>query len=378
VIFDCCKWDGDLCPFPLILKAEAWHEVCSLALALARETTEAETRLQGCTELHQDLGLPSELRQALAAGANARPAEASVRVARFDFHWTEEGWRISEANTDVASGFIEASGFTALMRSHYPGYDRCGDPAGVLADQVVARAGSQATVGLMHLTVYSEDRQVMLYLAQRFAERGLQTQLFCPTQLRWQDQAAAIDTQWFQGQVDCLHRFVPAEWIAQMPVETGWPGLARSGLTPVCNPLFVVLTQSKRFPLVWDRLGLPLPTWRCLLPETRALHEIAWRETDQWLVKPALGHEGIRIGLPGVTSQADWAEIEDGLSVAPEQWVVQRVFHTIPLATPLGTMYPCLGVYVIGNAVAGAYGRLSTGPIVDDSSWDVAVLVEER
>jgi len=34
---------------------------------------------------------------------------------RFDFHWTTEGFRISEVNADVPGGFSESSAFPALM-----------------------------------------------------------------------------------------------------------------------------------------------------------------------------------------------------------------------------------------------------------------------
>jgi hypothetical protein len=38
---------------------------------------------------------------------------------RFDFHFSEEGWRISEVNCDVPGGLNEASGFPAIIESYY-------------------------------------------------------------------------------------------------------------------------------------------------------------------------------------------------------------------------------------------------------------------
>ena len=53
--------------------------------------------------------------------------EEDVGVLRFDFHWTTEGWRISEANTDVPGGFNEASGFARLLAPSFPGSEPAGD-----------------------------------------------------------------------------------------------------------------------------------------------------------------------------------------------------------------------------------------------------------
>src|SRR5262245_10455510 len=110
-IFDCCKWHlqvGDLpvlCPFPLILSHETWLDLRRMAASLARESLAAEEELPTRPHLHRLVGLPAELRSGFTA---AKPT-AGPRVIRFDFHWTSEGWRISEANADVASGHIEAS-----------------------------------------------------------------------------------------------------------------------------------------------------------------------------------------------------------------------------------------------------------------------------
>jgi glutathionylspermidine synthase len=187
-----------------------------------------------------------------------------------------------------------------------------------------------------------------------------------------------MDAAWYRGPIEWLFRFLPAEWLVQMPRATGWMRTAVGGSTPVCNPLYSVLTQSKRFPLIWQDLDIALPTWRRLLPETRSPREVPWRGDEAWIVKPALGHEGIRIGMAGVTTAAQWEEIDQGLSLAPDHWVAQRLFRTESLTTPLGIAYPCLGIYVIDDEVVGAYGRLSPHPLIDDSSWDVAVLLQNE
>jgi glutathionylspermidine synthase len=109
------------CPFPLVLEQGIFEQLSQTAEALARETLAAEQELVARTDLHETLGLPQELRRCLRQVPSLAATVRGVRVMRFDFHWTTEGWRISEANTDVVGGFIEASGVTQLMASRGPG-----------------------------------------------------------------------------------------------------------------------------------------------------------------------------------------------------------------------------------------------------------------
>ena len=62
----------------------------------------------------------------------------------------------------------------------------------------------------------------------------------------------------------------------------------------------------------------------------------------------------------------------------PDSWVAQRRFSTLPLATPLGEMFPCIGVYTVDGKAAGLYGRLSRGPVVDFTAIDTAALIEDE
>jgi glutathionylspermidine synthase len=378
-IFECCKWHTQaddrpiLCPFPLLLASGMWEEVASLAEALARETLTAEAELRSRRELHAVLGLPRPLLRCLRHAARRKEEINDLRVIRFDFHWTDQGWRISEANTDVAGGYIEASGVTALVAGHYPGFQPAGDPAGVLAESLLKRGGAGAQIGLMHLTEYTEDRQIMLYLARRFEERGLLPCLFGPTQMRWSGGQAGMACDWYSGPLDVLFRFFPAEWLPRLPGRTGWENVFVGGRTPICNPGVAVLSQSKRFSLVWDRLRTPLSNWRALLPETRSPDQ-ADGPPDLWVLKPALGHEGKDIAIAGVTEAATWERINREARRKPALWAAQRRFETVPLPTPDGSLYPCLGVYVIDGRAAGAFGRVGLRPLIDDRSLEIAVL----
>jgi uncharacterized membrane protein YjfL (UPF0719 family) len=65
------------------------------------------------------LGLPSPVRRALRAYRSHGASSEAARLMRFDFHFSEEGWRISEVNCDVPGGLNEASGFPAIIESYY-------------------------------------------------------------------------------------------------------------------------------------------------------------------------------------------------------------------------------------------------------------------
>jgi len=96
---------------------------------LTKEAVAAEEQISRRPELLKLLGLPPALCRVLAEEAPMTPAAG--RVIRFDFHYTTQGWRISEANSDVPGGFSEASYFTEMMAEHFPGLRPAGNPADV-------------------------------------------------------------------------------------------------------------------------------------------------------------------------------------------------------------------------------------------------------
>ena len=130
-VLEGCKWDpqvGDvdtLTPFPLVLKRSVWKQIASQAEQLTQEAVAAEEEISRRPELLKLLGLPPALCRVLAEEEPMTPA--AVRVIRFDFHYTTQGWRISEANSDVPGGFSEASYFTGMMAEHFPGLRPAGN-----------------------------------------------------------------------------------------------------------------------------------------------------------------------------------------------------------------------------------------------------------
>ncbi|WP_146650677.1 glutathionylspermidine synthase family protein [Labilithrix luteola] len=172
------KWDaqiGDvttLTPYALLITPSTWNELARLAEALTRETLAMEAELLGRPELHDELALPRPLRELLQRG---EPTPSAVRTMRFDFHYTTDGWRISEVNSDVPGGFTEASAFTQYMSNATPGTRPTGDPTKAIVDameRVIGRSGKSGVVALMNAPGHMEDHQVVAHLASTLCARG--------------------------------------------------------------------------------------------------------------------------------------------------------------------------------------------------------------
>jgi len=389
-IFQCCKWDPQvedvdtLAPIAIVLKQSAWRELAVLAEALAAETVPLEEALVQRPDLHRQLALPRPIRKALAGLAKRQAAEASpehgsshLRVMRFDFHPTQEGWRVSEVNSDVPGGYNEASGWSALVAEHVPEGRLPGDPARLLVQAIQDRIRPGGTVALVHATAYTDDRQVMTYLARRLQQAGYCPVLVGPDHLQWREGRAFIVTNWFAGPADFVFRFFPAEWLPNLGHRVDWQWFFGTSRTPLCNPATALLTQSKRWPLVLAELEINAPTWQRLLPETRDPRDIRWRGDTDWVLKPALGRVGELVGLAGVTSARDWKLIRRNVRWGARHWVAQRRFVPTPLFADGIPWHVCFGVYVIDGRAAGIYGRVAAQPLINHTAADAAVLIEQ-
>lgn len=378
MIFDHHKWDpqvGDtdvLEPTPLVLRAAVWRELARLAEAMDAEVRAAEDVIAADPGACRLLGLPAVLRRALRAGPG--DIAAGPRVLRFDFHATAEGWRVSEVNSDVPGGYIEAGGFAAEMARRHPcGAAPAGDPARALAGAWRAALPSGGRLALVHATAYTDDRQVMVSLARRLEEAGFEARLVGPERIRWTAAGAArLDDG---ASLDGLLRFFPAEWLPNLGWFSAWRGFFRGGPTPQCNPPRALISQSKRFSLACARLGLRLPTWDALVPETRDPRDVRDEPADAWVLKPALGRVGDGVGLAGATAVGELLKIRREARRHPAEWAAQRRFVASPWMTADGARFPCLGVYVIEGRAAGVYGRAAPRPLIDAQARDVAVLV---
>ncbi len=417
-VFECYKWDpqvGDIDVIlmqPLVLPRSEWDFLASAAEGLAAELLEAEAALWRALARERnrafgELGLPGSIERVLRRACTGNKdttgglAPEAFRVMRFDFHHTSGGWRISEVNSDVPGGFVEASGVAALIASHAQahlgGVAPAGDPAAAVARAFAGRLGAGASVGLVHATAYTDDRQAMQCLAQRLSNEGLMPLLLSPADARFC--RGKKDTHGGRGggegceahdgrgwrRLDAMFRFFPGEWLPNLGWRSGWRRFFTGGC-PSANPAWALVSQSKRFPLLWPRLGVEAPLWRRFLPETFDPRCVAALDDPQWVVKPALGRVGDAVLLAGVTPDATRRKHLRDARRHPHYWVAQRRFVPTPWETGADSecgfapaippvLYPCVGVYVIDGRAAGAYGRASQQPLIEAHAHDVAVLI---
>jgi hypothetical protein len=380
MVLDAYKWDpqvGDVSTisrFPLLLVKTQWYELAQLASRLAGELIAAEQELLERPDLHHRLGLPRGVRRVLGQARKLGATPAAARVLRFDFHWTLDGWRISEVNSDVPGGFSEASELPALMAAHTPGTHPAGDPGLAWADAIAGSVPKRCSVALLVAPGFMEDQQVLAYLAQLLRRRGISMHWAKPGELRWEHGQAHLRSRSCAGPIGVIVRFYQAEWLDMRSCTPLFVG----GQTPLCNPGTAILTESKRFPLVWDQLNTPLPTWRRLLPVTVDPRDADWRRDDGWLVKSALCNTGDTVAIRSLLSKDQWRQVMQAVQSDPSSWVAQRSFAACEIPSPAGPIYPCIGVYTVNGRPTGIYGRFSDTPVIDYRAVDVAILIKEE
>jgi glutathionylspermidine synthase len=377
MVLESCKWDpqvGDvstISPFPLLLSESNWHELSQQAAWLTSELLAAEQELLDRPELHCQLGLPRRLRSVLRRAKKIGATPATARVMRFDFHWTADGWRISEVNSDVPGGFSEASELPLLMTPHYPGARAAGNPGAAWADAIDAAAPRNRPIAHLAAPGFLEDQQVLAYLDRQFCKRKRSTIWASQDDLRWRDGWCYLNSKTDVGSIGAVIRFYQAEWLAHRSCAALFVG----GRTPVANPGVAVLTESKRFPLVWDQLKTALPTWRTLLPTTVDVRDVDWQQNDSWLLKSAFCNTGDTVTVRALMTDQQWRSTARAVRRRPGAWIAQKKFATRPLQSPTGPIYPCLGVYTVDGQAAGIYGRFSRTPVIDYRAVDAAVLI---
>ncbi len=383
-IFECCKWDPqveDVCTLsalPLVLAPEAWAELVSLAEKLALETVAAEEAILQKRGHLKEVGIPWTLRHKFSQLGISANRSRHLRLIRFDFHFTTEGWRISEANTDVPGGINEASGFTKLMARHYGTTTPSGDPTTEMVRTISETIPKGGRIALVHATAFTDDRQVMVFLGRQLQAAGYKPVLAGPDHLRWRESKAYFVMDGAGGPVDFIFRFFPAEWLTSLPRGCAWPHLLGGSETSLCNPGLALVSQSKRFPLVWDELPVKMPAWRALLPRTYDVRKIGNEIPRESLVfKPIFGRVGDMIKMNGVTTQKEARRIDRSIRWHPKMWIAQERFEAVPLRSPHGDIFPCIGVYTLNARVIGAYGRIARRPLIDHLAQDAAVLVAQ-
>jgi hypothetical protein len=285
---------------------------------------------------------------------------------------------LSEVNSDVPGGFAEASVFSNLMRQSLPGaLTSTGDPGDRWADALCAQVDPRLPIALLVAPGFLEDLQVVTFYRKLLAARGRRTVIGHACHVEPDGSSIRFCSSEYGGAVSAVVRFYQAEWIAQLE---GFPRLRHlfvDGTTPVTNPGAAVLTESKRLPLLWDRLRSTTSTFRAVMPATRDVRSAPWlRDADEWVVKAAYGNTGDAVFLPDRLTTRARAALALRTAASPSRWVAQRRFRMAPVATPNGDGRACIGVYTIDGRTAGTYARIATSEIVDSAAIDVACLVE--
>ena len=388
---DCCKWDSQIAdvstlyPRPLLIHRETWRELSTLAEELAAELVLAERELLERPELYFLLGIPAKLRSVFEEARRKGLTPCAVRVLRFDFHYSTEGWRISEVNSDVPGGYTEASCFSELMAAHLPHARPAGNPADRWTEAMISMVGEHGRIALLSAPGFLEDQQITAFLAGKLHDRGVDTFLLHhPSQLSWESGRAGIATGKKRIEMGALVRFYQGEWLAKLPRSSGWRRLFAGGRTPVSNPGSALLTESKRFPLIWDRLQhSKMARWRTLLPACcdaadSQWKSSGWRPKDDWVLKAAFSNTGDAVYMSESMSLEAWQTLCRLVKRHPEHWIAQQRFEPRTLASDRGALYPCFGVYTVDGRAAGVYTRAGAKQVIDHAAMELALLIDEH
>ncbi|MCL2797118.1 MAG: glutathionylspermidine synthase family protein [Firmicutes bacterium] len=381
IIFGGYKWDpqvGDVNTVEnhvLLLSPGTVEQLDGFAELLTAEVFKLEDALCKNPELSKELCLPRKVRNALKF-LKSYERERHVRLMRFDFHPTDAGWAVSEVNSDVPGGFSESSVWQQIAAKFFDGCSPCKNPAEALAAAFKSKVKPGGTIAFVHATSYSDDRQIMEYLSLVFKENGFQTLFLAPDHIQWVDRKAVCTLSGANGtDIDGIARYFPLEWLASLKkgVRDGF----YSAETVSGNPGAAIFAQSKRLPLVWDKLGLDVPTWKKLLPETVDPRRV--KDKSGYILKPALGRVGAYVAIKEAMSAKDFRKIERDAKRHPKDWVAQKRFNSAPLMTEGGeARHICVGVYTVDGKAAGLYGRTSPYPRIDMFSKDIPILVNDN
>lgn len=382
VIFKAYKWDpqvedhNTVARHVLLMDTETADQLKQWAEQLARETVQMEEVLRKNLSLAKDLGLPGKTSKALKRLGNY-DFNRHIRLMRFDFHPTDTGWAVSEVNSDVPGGLAEASVLPEIAGRYFPDYAPGTKVSESLLDAFQAKVKKNGTIALVHATSYADDRQVMQFIGDYLEKYGFRAVYAAPDHIKWIDQKAISLIAGEEGQVDGIIRFFPLEWLPNLPRRSHWERYY-NGQTPACNHPIAMLTQSKRLPLIWDRLGVEVPAWKALLPETADPGTMGCDIRD-WIYKPALGRVGENISIREVVSDKELKKIERAARRKPKEWLMQKRFRSQPLVGPKGDSYHlCIGVFTVDGRCAGFYGRISPYPRIDDKARDIPVLIAQK
>ena len=386
LMFDCYKWDpqfldnNTVSKHALVITEEEHEEIKRITEALDKETIEAENFLNKNLHLAKKLALPKKIYGELKRMENYDPKK-HVRLMRYDFHPVVDGsFSVSEVNSDVPGGFAESTlmpeeAIKALTNNKADKYSfiKFGD---ILASSIKEKIKENGTIFFVHCTCYSDDRQVMQYIGDKLKNDGYRVIYGAADHIRFKDKKAYSILSGNEVEIDAIFRFTPLEWLKDMKPKF-WDGYFDT-ITTSCNHPVAIFAQTKRFPLIWDKLekeGLKLDTWKKYLPETIEVKKAKGRAG--FIFKPACGRVGEKISIKEACSGDEYKEILKDVKKHPNEYLAQKKFISKPVIDEDGKeFHVCLGSYTVNGKHSGYYARVSKLPRIDSNAADIPVLIE--
>lgn len=383
VITDCqhcsiraADYQQSLLDFPLLMMPGEWPKLARLSEELSREVATAEREVLHRPELFRSLGLRTGVAEVLSScRAKIRP-KGFARVMRFDFYFTEEGWRFSEANPDAPGGYVEAYGLTRAMATYYPGFSPPPNPAASYADAIHRYAGKGAMIAFFQAGVRAAAWSSE-FIQNEVKKRGMRGILVNPRHLVWKSNFAQVLTPSGTVRPNVLIRMLVADWLPNLGRRALWVPWFCGSKTPMSNPGFSIVVESKRLPLFFKELDTPMSTYLAFSPESRSPIEISAAAQNQWVFKPTFGYGGHGIGIAGVTKKGAFTEIANVARRNPLNWVAQRRFRSVSVPTERGPGHVCLGIYTFDGVTAGAFARIKGKPLIDGHAPSIPILIPE-
>lgn len=370
-------YQGDLLDFPLLMKPGALPPLARLTENLTHEILAAERELLSRPDLFRLLGLPPSIEKILQRCRPDSLTDGLPRVARFDFYLTTEGWKFSEANPDTVSGLVEAYEYTEPLARYYPGFSPPPNPAAVYAQAIRKAVGKDALVAVVLADTHPYSARQAHFLMKQIEMTGERVIRVASANLKWESGIARFARLPLTATPRLIVRQFTLEQLINRRRPSVWAPWFCGAQTPVSNPGYCILIESKRFPCVLKELGTPMSAFRSHSPESRHPDEVPVVSQNQWVFKPAFGGMGRGIVVAGVTKKSAFKAVAEKARRHPMKWVAQRRFESVALPTERGLGHVCLGIYTVDGAFAGVYARIRGKPLIDKSALSIPVLIPE-
>ena len=384
LMFDCYKWDpqfldhNTIAKNVLVLSKKEYEELKKLTEDIDKETREAEEFLNNHLEIAKPLGLSSKKFYKDIQNMGNYDSKKHIRLMRYDFHPTQNGWAVSEVNSDVPGGFAEASLMPQLAKETLDENNYWFDNFGeIMVRAIEKKVPIGGRIFMVHCTCYSDDRQVMQFLGDQLNKKGYKIIYGAADHLRFENGKAISILDGNEGEIDAIIRFNPLEWIKEIKPKH-WGGFFNTK-TISCNHPIAVFAQTKKFPFIWDKLeenGVSMNTWRKLLPETISVKKAKGK--NGYIYKPAEGRVGEDISIKEACSKKEYNQIMMKVKLFPNKFIAQKKFESKPILDENGNEYHlCIGSYTVDGKHAGFYARVSELPRIDSNAADIPVLIEK-